>query len=74
MIPLESRILAIADSFAAMTSARVYSRTLTYSAALQEIKDGAGKQYDPKLVEIFLKMVPKIITTPEQAKIGGENY
>jgi diguanylate cyclase (GGDEF)-like protein len=68
-IPLESRILAIADSFAAMTSSRVYSETLTYDAAIQEVRNAAGKQFDPKLVEVFLKVVPKTITSAEQANI-----
>jgi len=45
-----------------MTSARIYSRLLTWEAAVQEIRNGAGTQYDPRLVEIFLKIVPK---TPE---------
>jgi diguanylate cyclase (GGDEF)-like protein/putative nucleotidyltransferase with HDIG domain len=71
-IPLESRILAIADSFAAMTSARVYSRMLTYEAALEEIKNGAGTVYDPKLVKVFLEVIPKSLPSPEQTKIGSE--
>jgi diguanylate cyclase (GGDEF)-like protein len=64
-IPLESRILAIADSFAAMTTARVYSRTLTRESAVGEIKNGAGTQFDPKLVSVFLKVIPQ---TPELAE------
>ena len=67
-IPLESRILAIADSFAAMTSARVYSRTFDYDAAIEEIKNGAGKQFDPKLVEVFLTVIPKTIEYLKQSQ------
>ncbi len=58
-IPLEARILAIADAFAAMTSERPYSATLTYEEALEEIKQGAGKQFDPYLVENFLRVCEK---------------
>jgi HD-GYP domain-containing protein (c-di-GMP phosphodiesterase class II) len=59
-IPLEARILAIADSFAAMTSARVYSKTLSCDEAIEEIKRASGIQFDPALVDIFVKVVPKI--------------
>jgi diguanylate cyclase (GGDEF)-like protein len=65
-IPLESRILTIADSYAAMTSARVYSRTLTREAALEEIKNGAGTQFDPVLVDVFLKVVPSTLELVEK--------
>jgi diguanylate cyclase (GGDEF)-like protein len=72
-IPLESRILAIADSFASMTSARVYSQTLTFEAAKDEIKAGAGTQFDPKLVEIFLTVVQTLIASSEQTVVESEN-
>ncbi len=71
-IPLESRILAVADAFAAMTSARVYSHVLSCEAALEELKRESGKQFDPKMVEIFLMVVQKVFISPEQSKIGGE--
>ncbi|HSW36271.1 MAG TPA: HD domain-containing phosphohydrolase [Candidatus Limnocylindrales bacterium] len=53
-IPIESRILAIADAFDIMTHARPYSRPLSEMQALAEIKRNAGTQFDPKLVEQFL--------------------
>jgi len=65
-IPLESRILAIADSFAAMTSSRIYSNTLSYEAGVEEIVRESGKQFDPKLVEVFLKVIQKTITSRVQ--------
>jgi len=55
-IPLEARILAIADAMAAMTSERKYSDILPYEQALEEIKRGAGTQFDPDLAEIFLRL------------------
>jgi len=53
-IPLESRILAIADSFDAMTSKRPYRDALSYENAVKELKRCAGNQFDPVLVEAFL--------------------
>jgi len=64
-IPLEARILAIADAFAAMTSARTYSDALPLEEAVEEIKRGAGKQFDPLMVEVFLSVIK---TTPIMAK------
>jgi len=67
-IPLEARILAIADAFAAMTSVRSYSDALSQEEALEEIKRGAGKQFDPHLVEVFLSAIETIPVAPT-----GEN-
>ena len=58
-IPLEARILAVADAFAAMTSDRVYSKALPQEEALEEIKQGVGKQFDPHLAEIFISTIQK---------------
>jgi HD-GYP domain-containing protein (c-di-GMP phosphodiesterase class II) len=55
-IPLEARILAIADAFATMTSERPYADALSVEEALEEIKKGAGKQFDPHLVEVFISI------------------
>jgi diguanylate cyclase (GGDEF)-like protein len=55
-IPLESRILAIASAFTAMTSPRPYARTLTYEQGLEEIDRCAGTQFDPALVRHFLSL------------------
>jgi HD-GYP domain-containing protein (c-di-GMP phosphodiesterase class II) len=56
-IPLAARIFAIADSFDAMTSNRPYRRALPLERALQEIRDGAGTQFDPEVVRAFLELV-----------------
>ncbi|MGB2827059.1 MAG: HD domain-containing phosphohydrolase, partial [Dehalococcoidales bacterium] len=53
-IPLDARIIAIADSFAAMTSDRSYGDALTLQSALEEMRHGSGTQFDPTLVEIFI--------------------
>jgi putative nucleotidyltransferase with HDIG domain len=53
-IPLESRILAIADTFDAMTSDRPYRQSCSKRKAFTEIRKCAGKQFDPDLVERFI--------------------
>ena len=52
-IPLAARILAVADSFDAMTSDRVYRKARSFEDALKEIKDLAGIKYDPYVVNAF---------------------
>jgi HD-GYP domain-containing protein (c-di-GMP phosphodiesterase class II) len=53
-IPIEARILAIADAFDAMISPRPYRRSLTHEHALAEVQDGAGTQFDPVAAELFV--------------------
>ena len=61
-IPLEARILAIADALATLTSERSYAETMTHESALEEIKRCAGKQFDPYLVEQFISIYEKNIS------------
>jgi HD-GYP domain-containing protein (c-di-GMP phosphodiesterase class II) len=53
-IPVEARILAVADAFDAMTSPRPYSQALSSEDALAEVERCAGTQFDPTIAETFL--------------------
>lgn len=54
-IPLMARIIAIADSYDVMTHDRVYKKAISKGDAIKELKRCAGTQFDPKLVDIFVK-------------------
>lgn len=54
-IPLQARIIAIADAYDAMTSDRTYRRAMTREAALREIVRCGGTQFDPRLTEVFTR-------------------
>lgn len=56
-IPLHGRILAIADTYDAMTSHRAYRRALPHDVAIREIQAFAGRQFDPALVEVFVREI-----------------
>lgn len=60
-IPIEARILTIADAYEAMTSPRAYRKQMTTDEAVVELKKCAGTQFDPELIQIFCKLLE---TTP----------
>src|SRR5262249_2235424 len=53
-IPLEARVLAVADAFDAMTSDRPYRRALSREEALSEVERCAGTHFDPEIARGFL--------------------
>jgi putative nucleotidyltransferase with HDIG domain len=55
-IPVEARLLAVADAFDAMTSPRPYRHALTHARALHEIDACSGSQFDPTLASIFVEL------------------
>jgi putative nucleotidyltransferase with HDIG domain len=57
--PLETRILAVADAFDAMTSTRAYRRALTQEVAFAELRANAGSQFDGECVEALIRSVEK---------------
>ncbi len=58
-IPLEARILCLADSYDAMTSNRVYRKRLSNDEVINELKKCSGIQFDPKLTEAFVELLEK---------------
>jgi energy-coupling factor transport system substrate-specific component len=56
-IPLNARIIGIADAFDAMTANRVYRKKLEFGYVLEELKRGKGTQFDPDLVDIMLELI-----------------
>jgi diguanylate cyclase (GGDEF)-like protein/PAS domain S-box-containing protein len=58
-IPLQSRIIAIADTYDAIISKRSYRDALPKEAAIEELKKNSGTQFDPELVVIFIEKVLK---------------
>lgn len=52
---MEARIISIADAFDAMSSLRPYRREMSQEDALVEMEKGKGKQFDPNILEIFIK-------------------
>lgn len=56
-IPLESKIIALADTYDAMISNRIYKKSMTEKQALDEIRDNLGTQFDKELGLIFIEMV-----------------
>jgi putative nucleotidyltransferase with HDIG domain len=55
-IPIEARVLTVADAYDAMTTSRPYRRALSTRAALAEIARCAGSQFDPVLATLFVAM------------------
>jgi putative two-component system response regulator len=64
-IPLQGRIMAIVDVFDALVSSRSYKEAFTNEDAINTIAVNAGKQFDPKLVEVFLDIQDQIIKAKE---------
>ncbi len=58
-IPLGARILTVADAYESMTADRPYRKAMSQETAIKELKDNAGTQFDPKIVDVLLKILKK---------------
>lgn len=68
-IPIGGRIISIVDVFDAITSNRSYRRAMGWDEAIQVIRDSAGKQFDPGLVEAFTRILPRLRTDIERMEL-----
>ena len=67
----EARILAVADTYDAMTSDRPYRKALSHKIAIQELIDHSGSQFDPVIVDAFISLSKNNGSEPSRAV--GEN-
>jgi len=65
-IPLEGRIIAIADVFDALTSVRPYKKSWSVEDAVRYIDDSSGSHFDPGLIPIFHDVLPEILSIKEK--------
>jgi diguanylate cyclase (GGDEF)-like protein/PAS domain S-box-containing protein len=70
-IPVEARIVAAADAYSAMTSARPYSAALTPSEAADELRAAAGSQLDPEIVAALIDILGPLATRALRAPRPG---
>ena len=56
-IPLVARIIGVADAFDAMNSDRCYRKAYPMERIVKELKEGAGKQFDPEVVKVMLELI-----------------
>ena len=70
-IPLEGRLMAIADVYDALVSERPYKEAFSHEKAIQIIKDSAGTHFDPILVAVFLDIEREFARIVEEVRISG---
>ncbi len=65
-IPLEARILAVADTFDSMTAVRPYRKTPGFATAMEELQRCAGTQFDPEIIPAFISMMQHRAREPQR--------
>ncbi len=71
-IPLVGRIVALADVFDALTTVRPYKNAWPVAEATALIKEQSAKHFDPKLVEVFFKVLPEILQIKDRYAENSE--
>lgn len=71
-IPLIGRIVALCDVFDALTSDRPYKKAFSIQVSVKEIKSQSGKHFDPRLVKLFLKILPDMVDILKRFADGDE--
>ena len=71
-IPLNARIICVADSYDAMSSHRSYRKSYDNEKILEELRDNAMTQFDPEIVPIMISMIEDGFTEKIRAEFGAE--
>jgi diguanylate cyclase (GGDEF)-like protein len=73
-IPIEARIVLVCDAFHAMTTDRPYRKRLTIDEACRRLREGAGSQFDPAVVDVFLSLpheAPVPVESPADERLAS---
>lgn len=73
-IPLTARVMAVADVFDALQSKRSYKEALSHDTSVDIIAKGAGTQFDPEIVEKFLKHEKEFYSISDGITDNGSTY
>jgi putative two-component system response regulator len=71
-IPIEARIVALADVYDVLTSGRPYKQAWPHQMAVDELRFMGGRQFDPELVKVFVELVDQYVATHGQR--GDDAY
>ena len=72
-IPLLSRIISVVDAFDAMINNRSYKSAMSFNDAIEELRRCSGTQFDPKIVDIFTRMLEREDLKAEEKTESKEN-
>ncbi len=72
-IPMDARIIAIADTYDAMSSNRIYRKALPKDVIRVELLKGSGRQFDPKILEVFISLFDRGLLDDIAPKDNGWN-
>jgi diguanylate cyclase (GGDEF)-like protein len=70
-LPVEARIIAVADAYEAMTSDRAYRDSIGHAAARAELQRWAGSQFDSAIVEAFLRILERESRRADEARVAA---
>lgn len=72
-IPVGSRVVSVIDAWDAMVSDRPYRKALPLELALQELKQGRGEQFDPRVVDVFMHLIRDEWSRPDGPESADDN-
>ena len=64
--PVDARIIHVVDAWDAMTTDRSYRQAMTHENAMRILRENAGRQFDPRVVAVFLSLPPELLSRPSQ--------